>query len=514
VQQEKVRANPNNSFKVLDNLFTLPLMAQVNKLYSSGDYQRYIETPNKEGDSRSGFRRDFGRLIHSPAFRRLQGKTQLFPGTESDFFRNRLTHSLEVAQIAKSIAINLNSSDNYLLENGLFIDTDLVEFAALAHDLGHPPFGHVGEDALDVKMKEYGGYEGNAQTLRILSTLEKKVFKNHDQVFNYDNNEDNRAGLNLTFRTLASVLKYHKEIELKREHREHTTKGYYFHDQHLVNGIITNVIGEHIDKWDGKDFKTIECCIMDIADDIAYCTYDLEDCLKAGFLNLFDLFSADYEMLERVRIRVEKNMAKEGFSSTYTTEEIRTIIKRLLGIDESLIKEFTKGESFDSNSPYTSIITSAYKNFKRVGLESYTRTNLTSKLVHNFMMGIEVVPHEKDIYPLTRVILKKETREEVEVLKNFVFISQIDSSRLRIPEFRGTEIVNTIYEYIVEKPNGHTLLPDDFGSMYLTIHQADNDDQYKNRLIVDFIAGMTDRYAIEFYGRLKSENPQTIFKPL
>lgn len=127
-------------------------------LYSDGDISRERALRNPEPfDNQAGhcsdFRRDYARLIHSPAFRRLQGKTQLFPGTESDFFRNRLTHSIEVAQIAKGIALNINSR-GYFRKNP--INTDLVELAALAHDLGHPPFGHNGEHALDECMRKHG----------------------------------------------------------------------------------------------------------------------------------------------------------------------------------------------------------------------------------------------------------------------------------------------------------------------------------------------------------------------
>lgn len=121
---------------------------------------------------RSEIDRDFARIIHCPSFRRLQGKTQLFPGHESDFFRNRLTHSLEVAQIAESIARKLNSTEPYLRKNP--INERICYAAALLHDIGHPPFGHNGEDALDAKMAKFGGFEGNAQTLRIVSQLEKR----------------------------------------------------------------------------------------------------------------------------------------------------------------------------------------------------------------------------------------------------------------------------------------------------------------------------------------------------
>lgn len=144
-----------------------------NKLYGKNCTKRQIEKPKPDNSkSRSPYRRDYARLIHSPSFRRLQGKTQLYPGHESDFFRNRLTHSLEVAQIAKGIALRLNFEEPFLQANP--IDCDLVEFAALAHDLGHPPFGHNGERALDDCMKQWGGFEGNAQTLRILTVMEKK----------------------------------------------------------------------------------------------------------------------------------------------------------------------------------------------------------------------------------------------------------------------------------------------------------------------------------------------------
>ncbi|MEQ9639049.1 MAG: dNTP triphosphohydrolase [Alphaproteobacteria bacterium] len=139
-------------------------------LYKAGDLtrERRIEFRSVTGPEkyRSAFRRDYARLIHCPAFRRLQGKLQIFPGIESDFFRNRLTHSLEVAQIAKSIALRLN--DQYSIFKNNEIDTDLVELAGLAHDLGHPPFGHSGEIGLDSCMSTSGGFEGNAQTFRIL----------------------------------------------------------------------------------------------------------------------------------------------------------------------------------------------------------------------------------------------------------------------------------------------------------------------------------------------------------
>lgn len=185
---------------------------------------------------RSAYRRDYARLLHCPAFRRLQGKTQLFPGIESDFFRNRLTHSLEVAQIAKSIALRLNFENDFLHQYP--IDLDLIETAALAHDLGHPPFGHNGEEALDACMRSVGGFEGNAQTLRILARLEKK-----EPEVPIGSKADEGVGLDLTYRTLASVLKYDRCIPPRRGEGESLIKGYYRSEQKLVEATKRGCAG-------------------------------------------------------------------------------------------------------------------------------------------------------------------------------------------------------------------------------------------------------------------------------
>jgi dGTPase len=169
------------------------------------------------------------------------------------------------------------------------IDADIVETVSLAHNLGHPPFGHNGEEALDDCMANFGGFEGNAQTLRILARLEKRQTLTTDpsgmEVVRAGH--DNRVGLNLTYRTLAGVLKYDRripELHKDRHSRQGITKGYYFTESELVQNIKANVGFDQHNRH-LPDFKTIECSIMDIADDIAYSTYDLDDSFKAGFLN-------------------------------------------------------------------------------------------------------------------------------------------------------------------------------------------------------------------------------------
>lgn len=230
------------------------------KLYQDSDYIRLSGANGVDEKRERGwgaFKKDYARLLHAPSFRRLQGKTQLFPGIESDFFRNRLTHSLEVAQIACGIATSVNEKFADAL-SGNEIDPDLVQFAAIAHDLGHPPFGHNGEKALDELMREYGGFEGNAQTLRILTAVERKLVRANGE-------DSSEFGLNLTFRALASVLKYDKPIEFQRPSSDELRKGYYQSEANLVQRVKQAVAPGY---W-GEKFKTIECSIMDLADDVA-----------------------------------------------------------------------------------------------------------------------------------------------------------------------------------------------------------------------------------------------------
>ncbi|WP_456428207.1 dGTP triphosphohydrolase [Rhodocaloribacter sp.] len=487
-------------------------------LYSDSDYKRerpIQENPRLDQEKyRSAFWRDYARLIHSASFRRLQGKTQLFPGIESDYFRNRLTHSLEVAQIAKSIARRINSRYSFSNGTSFNIDTDLIEFAALAHDLGHPPFGHVGEAALDERMASYGGFEGNAQTLRILARLEKKD-ANHIETLGIDENgTDCRYGLNLTYRSLASVLKYDTEIPCIRDPWDSVTKGYYGNEAALVSKIKMALTGDS----GISNFKTLECNIMDVADDIAYSTYDLEDSFKAGFLRPISLLSASDEVAETVARRVEKHWKK-----TYTANDVKEALYRIFRefIVEELYDEFMAEPNDEGTSPEEDLNPPSKDQFESFAISlaayvfgksedlarnTYHRTKLTSRLVGTFVRGIRVDPND-DLPLFSRVYLADEVREYVEVLKHFIFVSQIESPRLKIVEYRGKEIIKTLFDTL-NGPGGDRLLPSDYRQIYERVN-----DSLKKRIICDYIAGMTDRYAFELYGRISSERAQTIFKP-
>lgn len=456
----------------------------MNKLYRDEDYKR---TKAEEEDSalgRSPFRRDYGRLLHSPSFRRLQGKTQLFPGDESDFFRNRLTHSLEVAQVAKGIAQMLNATHPEFQASP--IDLDLVEFAGLAHDLGHPPFGHNGEKALDDCMKPYGGFEGNAQTLRILARVEKKARENaanpQDVCGISTKGKDLRLGLNLTYRSLASILKYDRKIPTKRNKKAKLVKGYYATEEKLVQEIKKNV--GHVPERN-VPFKTIECQIMDIADDIAYSTYDLEDSMKGGFTHPLELADrmSDQDLVLRLTEKVK------GEVPDVTKTEVFNSIVDMLPID------------IDDDDPLLT-----YRQSKLVATDGRMRTEFSSEMVGACIQGVSAEVFSNQHLQFAKLNVERDVKIRIESLKHLNYLLTIMSPRLKVVEYRGYEVVETLFKTLSAE---HELLPDDVQAMHRSLKKKSD----KMRLVCDFVAGMTDRYAVEFYSRLKASGA-SIFKPL
>lgn len=451
-------------------------------LYSESDLNRE-HTETEELDlGRSAFRRDYGRLLHSPSFRRLQGKTQLFPGHESDFFRNRLTHSLEVAQIAKGIAQKINNTvDDF---SKIPIDLDLVEFAGLAHDLGHPPFGHNGEKALDDCMKLYGGFEGNAQTLRILSKIEKKIQKDFEGKMDgcgiSEKGDDLRLGLNPTYRALASILKYDAMIPLRRKKGSPLKKGFYASEKHLVERVKENVSPVKY-----RDFKTIECQIMDIADDIAYSTYDLEDSMKGGFVHPLSLIAKlkEESLVKKLHEKVKKEV------SDVTREDVFSAVTDLF--------DSTAGKTINS-----------YLESKLIASNGFMRTNFCSELIGGFIKKVNIRVLEGEEIKFSKIDVERETKIKIESLKHLNYLITIMSPRLKLVEYRGYGIVKSIFDAL-DSEDGYLLMPDDVQVMYQRLLDTDS----KKRLICDFVSGMTDRYAIEFYGRLNSDGA-SIFKPI
>ncbi|MEM6916174.1 MAG: dGTP triphosphohydrolase [Verrucomicrobiota bacterium] len=238
-----------------------------NQFYQDFDQERLSgDSRSGEGEYRSAFQIDRDRIIHTGGFRRLQNKTQVFFSGEYDFYRTRLTHSIEVAQIGRSICNRLNEMSP-LLGPEFHVDSDLVEACCLAHDIGHPPFGHTGERTLHRLMRPYGGFEGNAQTLRILTSI----------LFG-----PNR-GMNPCRAFVDGVLKYKTLFGEVPDQKHH----FLYAEQAPVLEFMTggDAFPENLPPGRGRNsFRSIECQMMDWADDTAYSLNDIADGIHAGFI--------------------------------------------------------------------------------------------------------------------------------------------------------------------------------------------------------------------------------------
>jgi len=257
----------------------------------------------KESSSkyRSPFQRDRDRIIHSASFRRLKHKTQVFVNTEGDHYRTRITHSIEVAQIARSIARYLN------------LNEDLTETLSLAHDLGHTPFGHAGEDSLNECMSKHGGFDHNLQTLRIVMFLENKYLK-----FN---------GLNLSIETLEGLLKHNGPVD----------------DLDLVNNLIG--INKFKKMINFKTYPSLEAQISAISDDIAYNNHDIQDGIKANLFKLEELVEIDF--FKGIYQKYKKKINKQNYKIT-TYQIIRDSIDLMIkDLINNTIKNLTQNKIND-----------------------------------------------------------------------------------------------------------------------------------------------------------------------
>jgi dGTPase len=392
--------------------------------------RRHTPEPKQSAaDHRSEFERDRARIIHCAAFRRLQGKTQVFGVYEGDFFRTRLTHSLEVSQIAKGIALALGA------------DTDLVEAICLAHDLGHSPFGHTGEQVLHELMREYGGFEGNAQTFRILTRLERK----HSRY----------EGLNLTYQTLDGVLKYKTCITPAAiaAAPDGPVKGFYACDQDLVTEV-TQATGNGVE-------RSFECQIMDVADDIAYSVHDLEDSLKAGLIS-----PSEFRRRPHPRVVREVNAKLAPLGITVSEEHIRQELTTIADRLETL---------------------------EKAG-ERAARKMLTRDLIHEFASVVAIQPDG-------RIDAELSTRIRIEVLKAFESYKVIHNPRVTTLGHKGKEVLRRLFAVLDQGRDSIGLFPEDHGEDYERA-LLDGQETSRKRVICDFLAGMTDSYAMRFYSRL------------
>jgi dGTPase len=424
---------------------------EENVLYSQKDFERKIASPTEKArhSVRDDFERDYGRVVHSAAFRRLQGKTQVIGIDEGDFHRTRLTHSMEVAQIARGICILLNSKFKEEMEYGQ-VDTSLIETAALAHDLGHPPFGHKGERALHKKMIEKGlGFEGNAQTFRILTSLEGK-----------------KSGLNLTRASLLSILKYPVTISEADNPKYYSINSdykppkasIYLEDRETFNWLLEcftedeKTLFTSLNKKEYSHhktrFKTFECSIIELADDIAYATHDLQDGVK---LRLIDI------------------------------GELKTLLSNYSNSNKDmLVKLINKIESLDRNDTQ---FTEKLKDF-------------FADLIHFFIINIKVIKRSEFESNRLKYFaeLPVEIKKLIEELNLLTYENIISTHRVQTLEWKGGEIVSKLFDAMF---NNKSLLP-----KYEQTLCSNEQPEVNARIVCDYIAGMTDSYALKMYARL------------
>jgi dGTPase len=354
----------------------------------------------KKTSLRNDFQRDRDRIIHSTAFRRLKHKTQVFVNTSGDHFRTRITHSLEVSQIARTLSKFFN------------LNEDLSETLSLAHDLGHTPFGHAGEEALNNCMKKYGGFDHNIQTLRIVTKLENRYY--------------NFNGLNLSLETLDGLIKH--------------------------NGPINNLV--RLNKILGKNFfknkinyslnTSLEAQISSISDDIAYNSHDLEDGLKSNLFKLNDL--RDISILNKIIFKHQKRLKRNSIDLV-----VRQIIRDII------------------NEMVRDVIKTTQRNIKLNKIKSLKDIQMSKRQIVSFSNK-----------------MKNFDLQIKNFLKKKMYFHKTVNSKTNF----GRKVIDSLFFKIKKNPN-----------KYININKYKNSNL--ERIICDYIAGMTDRYAINLYNKIK-----------
>ena len=406
---------------------------QLSPGYNQFDEQRFAEEqPKRHG--RRAFARDKARVLHSAGLRRLSAKTQVMSAGADDFPRTRLTHTLEVAQIGRELG------------DALGCDADLVETACLVHDIGHPPFGHNGEEALHQAALDIGGFEGNAQTFRLLTRLESKTIR------------DNRSiGLNLTRATLDAATKYPWAFDGKN-----SKFGFYQEDQEIFDWVRKDITT--------KD-KVFEAQVMDIADDIAYSVHDIEDAIYGKHFNPNSL-NAKEEFDEVVKV------AKSEYAADLSNDQLSQALNYLIS-QEWWVKSFTATQ-----------------------VEMAALKNMTSYLIGKFTEEIErSTKLENESSNLTRynanLVVPSNTRSQIAVLKAVVNLFVMQRKGAAENYAKEQDLILSIVAGLEKNPDK---LNTQFKSQF---DDATNEKQAK-RAVIDQVASLTDssarRLAQEFVG--------------
>tara|TARA_Y100000590_G_C15675624_1_gene997910 strand:- start:626 stop:1771 length:1146 start_codon:yes stop_codon:yes gene_type:complete len=357
----------------------------------------YIEPENYV---RSPYQRDRDRIVHSSSFRRLKHKTQVFVNTEGDHYRTRLTHSMEVSQIARTLARFLG------------LNEDLSETLSLSHDLGHTPFGHAGEESLNHCMEKYGGFDHNIQTIRIVTYIENKYYR--------------FKGLNLTVETLDGLIKHNGPI-----------KNFEKYKRILRKDLLDNKISYNT-------FPSLEAQVAAISDDIAYNNHDLQDGLRANLFTIKKISSIPY--LSKLINKHTKNIKK--FRKEVIINQIVRDLINFMVVD---------------------VIKTTKKNLQIIKPKSINDIYRHNSLIVDFSGKMKIIDSQ------IKFFLKKYMYSHKKVIVN---------------TNRGKTIINDLFKYLLKNPKK------------LISHSLFKNEE-KERVIADFIAGMTDRYAINLHRQIK-----------
>jgi dGTPase len=407
--------------------------------YSPADAERWL--PEEHSSRRSDFARDRARLLHSSALRRLAAKTQVLSPTQGlDFARTRLTHSLEVAQVGREIA------------EALGLDPDVADTACLAHDLGHPPFGHNGEKALSEWAFDIGGFEGNAQTLRLLTRIEPKVF-----------GPDGRSyGLNLTRASLDASTKYPWPAAQGIPDPSGRSKfGFYDDDSDAFEWLRAGAPDR---------VRCIEAQVMDLSDDIAYSVHDFEDAIVGGYLDVPALSSrVDHDALV--------DSMFEWIGGEITHDELIAAFDRLDNLDYWLV------------------------DWSGTRVDLARLKNLTSQLIGRFAhSAVHATRHAHPRDSLVRfnadVIVPRQTQAEIAVLKGIV-AANVMSTNARQPIYAQQR------DWLTELADALLATGErDLDAGFAADWRAAPDDAARKRVVVDQVASLTDQSAIVWHTRL------------
>lgn len=408
--------------------------------------ERRFQEDGKRSRFDGEYQRDYTRILYSSSFRRLQGKMQLFEIQSDQFIRNRLTHSLEVAQIAKSIASEIGYSSKELY---------VVEACALAHDIGNPGYGHAGERFLNEISKEFGGFEGNAQTMRILTTVEQK--------------RGDFQGLNLTYRTLLGILKYYNKYDASLTDKAFEKQKFiYDNDYEFIQNVVRKT---HV------SLRTLDVQIVDIADEIAYAAHDLEDGLRIGNLNV------DEVLHDFCNLTSDKE-SKEKLEKIFTESKNRAGFKNR-GIESA---EYSK----------------------------LYRKEITSRIIFTLINDIGIVKLTDEQKKKRGTVHEEELGfvhygELASGLKSTIYKCVTNNDRVYAYENEGRYMMKALFDFYCEESR---YLPSEYRAdnifrQYSTFYEGQDKEQIQKRLIIDYISGMMDEYLKHVYGKLKDTMRQS-----